>query len=41
MNDQIDHLRQTLHDLMQWIAAERLEATIIGALPQDSMVNRD
>jgi hypothetical protein len=32
VNGQIDHLRQTLHDLMQWIAAERLEATVIGGV---------
>lgn len=32
MNGQIDHLRQTLHDLMEWIALERLEATVIGGV---------
>jgi hypothetical protein len=32
MTAQIDHLRATLSDLMQWIAAERLEATVIGGI---------
>jgi hypothetical protein len=32
MSSQIDHLRQTIHDLMQWITVERLEATVIGGV---------
>jgi predicted nucleotidyltransferase len=28
----IDHLRETLDDLMQWIETERLEATVIGGV---------
>ena len=32
MTESIDHLRDTIADLMQWIAAERLEATVIGGV---------
>lgn len=32
MTAQTDHLRAALADLMRWIAAERLEATVIGGV---------
>jgi hypothetical protein len=32
MTEQIDHLRDTLADLMTWIGTERLEATVIGGV---------
>jgi len=32
MTESIDHLRETIADLMRWIAAERLEATVIGGV---------
>ncbi len=32
MTESIDHLRETIADLMRWIATERLEATVIGGV---------
>lgn len=32
MSGHTDHLRAALADLMRWIAAERLEATVIGGV---------
>lgn len=32
MTESIDHLRDAIADLMRWIAAERLEATVIGGV---------
>ena len=32
MTDGIDHLRDTIADLMRWIAGERLDATVIGGV---------
>ena len=32
MSEPIDHLRRTLSDLMKWIEAENLSATIIGGV---------
>ena len=32
MTETIDHLRDTIADLMRWIAAEQLEATVIGGV---------
>lgn len=32
MTESIDHLRETIADLMRWIEAERLEATVIGGV---------
>jgi hypothetical protein len=32
MTDGVDHLRDTIADLMRWIEAEQLEATVIGGV---------
>jgi predicted nucleotidyltransferase len=32
MTESIDHLRETIAALMRWIAAERLDATVIGGV---------